>query len=169
MDMGIHCIDLLGYILGRRVTGVEAMNATLAHSFEVEDSSCVRLRYEDGLVGIVDSYFCMPDDVARIELYGTRGRIVADNTIGQVEGGSIHIYPANGLPDPERAELVRRISGISLPQDGRFTCYTSEVDALCCAIREDTPVAVPLREAAEVQRIVEAAYLSGEEGRFIEI
>ena len=169
MDMGIHCIDLIGNILGQRVTGVSALNATLAHSFEVEDSSCVLLRYESGLIGIVDSYFCMPDDVARIELYGTRGRIVADNTIGQVESGSIHMYPASGLSDSEKAELIRRVSGISLPQDGRYTCYTSEVDAMCRSIREDAPVAVPLREAAEVQRIVEAAYVSGEEGRYIEI
>ncbi len=58
------------------------MNATLVHEFEIEDSSCVLLHFADGVTGIVDSYFCMPNDAARIEICGTRGRIVADNTIG---------------------------------------------------------------------------------------
>lgn len=169
MDMGIHCIDLLNDIVGQRVTGVSAMNATLAHTFEVEDSSCVLLRYESGLTAIVDSYFCMPDDVARIEICGTRGRIVADNTIGQVEGGSVQAFPANSLSEEEKTEFVRRATGIELPEDGRYSCYTSEVDAMCRAIREDAPVRVPLLEAAFVQRITEAAYVSDAEKRFVEL
>lgn len=169
MDMGIHCIDLLNDIIGERVTGVSAVNATLAHTFEVEDSSCVLLRYESGLTAIVDSYFCMPNDVARLEISGTRGRIVADNTIGQVEGGSVQAFPANSLSEAEKAEFIRRATEITLPEDGRYSCYTSEVDAMCRAIREGAPIRVELREAAAVQRITEVAYASDAEKRLIEL
>lgn len=169
MDMGIHCIDLLNYILNRPVEDVVAMNATLAHDFEIEDSSCVLLRYSDGVIGIVDSYFCMPNNVARIEICGTRGRIVADNTIGQVEGGSVQAYPADSLTEKEKEEFIIRATQINLPEDGRYSCYTSEVDALCRAIRENVPIEVPLREAAEVQRIIEAAYRSEEKRGFVQL
>lgn len=169
MDMGIHCIDLLNYITGQRVIGVEALNSTIAHTFEVEDSSCVLLRYESGLTAIVDSYFCMPDDVARIELCGTRGRIVANDTIGQVEAGEVCAYPADCLSDTEKAEFVRRATEIVLPEDGRYSCYTSEVDAMCHSIRENAPILVPLREAAEAQKITEAAYVSDKQKRYIEL
>jgi predicted dehydrogenase len=46
MDMGVHCIDLMQYILGTKVKDVAAFHDTLTFNYEVEDSSTVLLRME---------------------------------------------------------------------------------------------------------------------------
>ena len=46
MDMGVHCIDLLQYILGTKAKDVAAFHDTLTFNYEVEDSSTVLIRME---------------------------------------------------------------------------------------------------------------------------
>lgn len=169
MDCGIHAIDLLDYILGKKTVSVAAMNATLAHGFDVEDTSCVMLRYEDGQPALVDSYFSMPCGISRIELCGTRGILIAEDTLSQVEEGIIKALPNETLSDAEKEEFIRHATDYSLPADGSYSMYSSEVDALCRSILEGAPVAIPLDGAAQVQRVVEAAYRSGDADLFIKL
>ena len=164
MDMGVHCIDLLQYILGTKAKSVAAFNDTLTFHYEVEDSSTVLLRMENGTQCVVQSNFNIPDDAAkwRIELFGDQGRLIGDTVIGQVDGGSLDamflgpqgVYDAQqNKKDGERAAIEVEFGNM----------YAREVASFSNSILTGSPVEVPAEEAVQVQRIMEAAYRSNDE------
>lgn len=90
-DMGIHCFDLLEWILGSRIIEVAGFQSQLVQRYETpaEDTSTVILRFSNGAHGIVDNYFNLPDAAAQnaLELHGTAGSLIAQGTIGQEPTG----------------------------------------------------------------------------------
>jgi len=169
MDMGVHCIDLLQYISGQTVTRVSALIATRTFSYEVEDTACVLLEFSDGAFGYVDTCFNIPDNAAqgRLEIYGTKGSILAAGTIGQAEGGDFKLilsdadgYDAAQNRDDDSGIVVDVVFG---------NMYTKEIESFGDSILSGTPVAVSAQDALQVQRILESAYRSSKEGKFISI
>jgi predicted dehydrogenase len=94
IDMGGHCIDLLEMFFGD-VVAVSCRIAHLVHSYRSEDSAVTLLEFQGGALATVDSYFCIPDESSRnvLEIYGSRGSILAEGTIGQnaEEIGRAHV------------------------------------------------------------------------------
>ncbi|MDR1619266.1 MAG: Gfo/Idh/MocA family oxidoreductase, partial [Clostridiales bacterium] len=64
-DMGVHCIDLMQYVLGTKVKEVVGFHDTLTFAYEVEDSSAVMLRMENGALCTVLTNFNIPDNAAK--------------------------------------------------------------------------------------------------------
>ena len=168
MDMGVHCIDLIHYVTGSRVAEVSAMQATQSFSYEVEDSSTLLLRLENGAICTVQSNFNIPDEAAkwRLEFFGTRGRLSGDNVIGQVDGGSVD------------ALFVSGDAGYDARQDGRTqrpaplraafgNLYAREIENFGEAVLDGAPLVAPGQCAVEAQRVVEAAYRADREKRTI--
>lgn len=94
MDMGGHCIDLLRMIFGD-VKEVIGFQANLIHDYApVEDTSTVILRFENGAQAIVDNCFNIPDSASknRLEIYGDKGSIIGEGTIGQDPTGRLEVY-----------------------------------------------------------------------------
>ena len=170
MDMGVHCIDLLQYILGTKVKDVAAFHDTLTFSYEVEDSSTVLLRMENGAQCVVQSNFNIPDDAAkwRIELFGDQGRLIGDTVIGQVDGGSLDamFLGAQGAYDAQQDKTDGERTAIEV-EFGNM--YAREVASFSNSILTGAPVEVPAEEAVQVQRVMEAAYRSNDEARTIKL
>ena len=108
IDMATHGYDLLQYIVGSRVSEVMALTDTLTFGYPVEDSSTTLLRFENGAHGVVDAFFNVPDAAGqdRLEIYGNKGSIQAEGTIGQLPGGKMVAYTsdlARGY-DPEQSK-----------------------------------------------------------------
>ena len=84
MDMGSHCIDLLEMCFGE-IKSVSCFINNNVHSYASEDSAVVSLMFKSGAMGTVDTYFCIPDNSSKniLELYGSKGSILAKGTIGQ--------------------------------------------------------------------------------------
>ncbi|MGQ9690292.1 MAG: Gfo/Idh/MocA family protein [Thermoproteota archaeon] len=171
MDMGIHCIDLLRMFFGE-VTEVSAFADTLVFSYPVEDSSLITLRFENGAYGVVDSFFNIPDAAAqnRLELYGTKGALLADGTIGQESRGKLKVYiqeEERGYDATQRREAlgvqIRELAPIPI------NIYRAEVEDLIRCIREDSEPLNTGEEALKDQKIVLAAYESSKTGRKIKI
>ena len=168
MDMGVHCIDLLQYILGSDVKQVAAFHDTISFQYEVEDSSMVMLRMENGCQCVVQSNFNIPDDASlwRIELFGDQGRLIGNGVIGQVDGGTLDAlflgeqggYDAQQDKKDVRGESIEVTFG---------DCYEREITSFSDSILNGTPVEVPASQAVQVQRIMEAAYRSNDEGKII--
>jgi len=94
MDMGGHCIDLLQTIFGD-VKEVIGFQGNIVHDYApVEDSSTVILRFESGAHGIIDNYFNIPDNASknRLEIYGSKGSIIGEGTIGQDATGKLEVF-----------------------------------------------------------------------------
>lgn len=170
MDMGVHCIDLVQYVTGSKVKQVAGFHDTMTFDYEVEDSSSVLLRLENGAQCTVQSNFNIPDEAAkwRLEFFGTRGRLLGDSVIGQVDGGSVD------------AMFLADVGGYDAAQDGKQAkktsfdvelgnMYTREIESFGDSILHGTPLAAPASEAVQVQRVIEAAYRSCEEKRIIDL
>ncbi len=163
MDMGVHCIDLLQYILGTKATQVAAFHDTLSFQYEVEDSSTVMLRMENGAQCVVQSNFNIPDDAAkwRIEVFGDQGRLIGDTVIGQVDGGTLDamFLGAQGGYDAQQDKK----DGNQTKIDVEFgNMYAREIESFSNSLLLDLPVEVPAEDAIRVQRIMEAAYQSND-------
>ena len=93
VDLGSHCIDLLEMFMGK-VTEVSCFTNTLVHSYQTEDTALILLRFDNGAYGIVDNCFNIPDASSKniLEIYGTKGSILAKGTIGQMPGGEMMAY-----------------------------------------------------------------------------
>lgn len=169
MDMGVHCIDLIRYVTGQNVRQVAAMHDTLTFHYDVEDSSTLIMRLENGALATVQSNFNIPDEASlwRLEFFGTRGRLAGNGVIGQVDGGSVD------------ALFLEDVSGYDAGQshesraakthlDVEFgNAYAREVESFCLSILNDAPLEVPAEEAVIAQKIIEAAYQSNDEGKLI--
>ena len=164
MDMGVHCIDLMQYIIGSKVIEVAAFHDTLSFNYEVEDSSMVLLRLENGCQCVVQSNFNIPDEAAkwRIELFGDEGRLIGENVIGQVDGGTLDAmfcgkpgaYDAQqDIKTGEKAEIKVEFGD----------AYTREIESFGNSILNNLPLEVPATDAVQVQRVMEAAYRSNDE------
>lgn len=166
MDMGSHCIDLLEFLVGSKVTSVMSLNQTLVHGYESEDTSTVILRLRNGAQMIVDSLFNVPDAASRglLEVYGTRGALYGQGTIGQSPTGRMEVVLSDqGEYDPrqERTPSERTFQLKAEPAN----MYAMEVEQFSRAVLEGGRPAVDGGEALWNLRVVEACYQSGREGR----
>jgi len=170
MDMGIHCIDLIEYITGSKTIKVGALNDTKTFKYNVEDSSLVIIKLANGLTASVDSNFNIPDDAAfcRLEIYGTKGSVVAEGTIGQVEGGTVRVVLVGGDIKYNAAQDRERTPETTLEVE-LGNMYTKEIESFSNSILNGTPVEVPMSEAIHLQKVITAAYESSEKGIFLDI
>jgi len=164
MDMGIHCIDLIQYITGSTVKRVGAFCSTNVFDYETEDQAAVIMALDNGAFALLDTNFNIPDDSqkARLEIYGTKGSILAEGTISQVDGGNIEILLAEDKGYDAQQE---RSSADAATFDLEYgNMYTREIESFGRSVLEGTPLESPAEEAIQVQRIIEAAYASSENG-----
>ena len=170
MDMGVHCIDLMQYVLGSRVRQVASFQSTLSFHYEVEDSATLMLRMENGAQCVIQTNFNVPDEAAkwRLEFFGDQGRLMGQNVIGQVDGGeldALFLGPQGGydaLQDSRtaRGEHIDAVFG---------NLYEREVESFSRSLLTGAPIEVPADDAVQVQRVIEAAYESNDTGRIIEL
>jgi len=158
------------YVLGSRVTHVGALNETLAFSYDVEDSSTLLLRMENGAQCVVQSNFNVPDAVSkwRLEFFGTRGRLMGDSVIGQIDGGTLNAIFLDEVADYDAVQQHKKAAEVAIEGDFGNT-YRREVESFARSILEGTPLEVPASDAVHVQKVIELAYRSTEENRIFEL
>ncbi|MBQ3557112.1 MAG: Gfo/Idh/MocA family oxidoreductase [Oscillospiraceae bacterium] len=169
MDMGVHCIDLLQYINGSPVVQVTAMHDTISFDYEVEDTSTVLLRLENGCQCVVQSNFNIPDEAAkwRVELFGDKGRLLGENVIGQIDCGTLEgmfcqpgAYNAQQDNNLAKGELL----------DAEFgNMYTREIESFGNSILNDLPLEVPATDAVRLQKIMALAYQANDEKKIMDV
>ena len=170
MDMGVHTIDLIQYVLGSKVKQVAAFQDTLSFHYEVEDSSMVMMRLENGTQCVAQSNFNIPDEAAkwRLEFFGDQGRLAGENVIGQVDGGcldALFLGPQGGYDAVQDAKDVK---GENI-EVAFGNLYQREIESFCNSLLTGAPLEVPAADAIQMQRVMEAAYLSNETGRIIDL
>lgn len=163
MDMGIHCIDLIQYITGLRVVQVAGMTGNQIFHYGVEDAGSILMKMDNGSICYVDTNFNIPDDAARckMEFYGTKGSIMAEGTISQVEGGTVEVLAADDNLEYNASQDRNATKPMEIKVEfGNM--YTKEIEAFGNAIINNSPIPVTAGDAIYNQRIVEAVYKSQE-------
>jgi len=170
MDMGVHCIDLIQYILGSKAKDVAAFHDTLTFHYEVEDASTVLLRLENGAQCVVQSNFNIPDDAAkwRVEIFGDQGRLIGDTVIGQVDGGNLDamFLGEQGGYDAQQDKKDGARETIEV-EFGNM--YTREIESFSNSLLTGAPLEVPAEDAVQVQRVMEAAYRSNDDVTVVQL
>jgi len=165
-DMGSHCIDLLEFISGSKVASVYAMNQSLVQQYASEDTSTVLLRMDSGAQMIVDSLFNVPDAASRglLEVYGTKGALYGEGTIGQTPTGKIvAMLSDQGKYDAQqKRKLTNRT--FELKADPINT-YAAEIEDFSRAVLSNGSPAVSGEDGLWNLKVLDACYRSGRERR----
>jgi predicted dehydrogenase len=169
MDMGSHCIDLLEMFFGK-IKSVSCFINNSVHPYKSEDSAIVSLFFENGAMGTVDTYFCIPDNSSKniLELYGSMGSILAKGTIGQGASGEMTAYleaASSGYSATQSREDGAGIPVNPLP----VNTYRAEIEEFSCAILDKREPANNVLLGLESQKIMAACYESAKTGRVIRI
>ena len=164
MDMGIHCIDLLQYITGLRAKAVTGFAGTQTFGYSVDDSAAIVMKMENGALAMVDANFNIPDAAAKckLEIYGTKGSIMAEGTISQVEGGEVSVLISNDSLGYDAAQNREELVPVKLNVE-LGNMYTKEVESFGRAILNDTEPEITAEDGINVQMIVEQAYKASDD------
>ena len=144
---------------------------TQAYPTHVEDASTIVLRFDNGMHGIVDNYFNLPDAAAQnsLELHGTKGSVIGQGTIGQDPTGKLFSilqaqetgYNADQVRSNEANREEYHLDGIGL--------YGQMIVNFSRCILEDTSSPIPLEIGRHSVAVVEAIYRSMRERRVVRV
>ncbi len=168
MDMATHCYDLLEYIIGSPIKEVFAFTNNLTFHYPVEDSATTLLRFENGAQGIVDSFFDVPDAASqgRLEIYGNKGSMMGEGTIGQTPRGKMVAYLSDDAkaynPKQDKESLDVAIADVDYHP---VNMYAAEMDYLSECISHSQPPEVNTGEhGLHILEVALAAYESARTG-----
>jgi predicted dehydrogenase len=169
IDMGGHCIDLLEMFFGP-VKRVSCFVNRTAHDYASEDSAVAMLQFENGALGTVDAFFCIPDSSSKnvLELYGTRGSILAQGTIGQGTSGDMVAYLEADAGAYEAQQARAAGGGVEIAPTP-VNMYRAEIEAFSQALIDGTPPPVGAEVGLRSQQILTACYESAKTGIAIEV
>lgn len=169
MDMGGHCIDLLEMLLGP-VRAASCFIGRAVHGYESEDSAVASLQFACGALGVVDAFFCMPDEASenRLEVYGSRGSILATGTIGQGDHGEMvaRLQPGAAAYDAQQARACSQATSICPTP---VNTYRAEIEEFSQAVLEGRDPANTGALGLRSQRVIAACYESARTGRVVEV
>lgn len=170
LDMGIHTIDLMRYILGCDVKKLCCFSKTNTFHYEVEDSAAAILEFENGANGVVETYFNIPDDAAlcRFEIYGTKGSILAEQTLSQVDGGTLKIMIDNAN-NGYNAQQNREENCFKEVSAEFGNMYTAEFENVSESIMNNTEAVAKANDAVYAQKVIEACYRSSAEEKTVHL
>ena len=169
MDMGSHCIDLLEMFFGK-IKSLSCFINNSVHPYKSEDSAVVSMLFENGAMGTVDTYFCIPDNSSKniLELYGSKGSIIARGTIGQGAAGEMIAY-IEGDSSGYNAQQARDSGeGVKI-NPAPVNTYRAEIEEFSSAILEKREPENNVHLGLESQRIMAACYESARTGKIIKI
>ncbi len=169
MDMGSHCIDLLEMFFGK-IKSLSCFINNTVHNYKSEDSALVSLLFENGAMGTVDTYFCIPDNSSKniLELYGSQGSILAKGTIGQGSEGEMTAFLESDSSGYNAQQIRDDGKGISI-NPLPVNTYQAEIEEFSLAILEKREPSNNVKPGLESQKIMAACYESAKSGKVIHI
>lgn len=169
MDMAIHTVDILRYMFGE-VESVSSFNGTQTHGYPVEDSGVILLGFKNGAYGVCDSFFNIPDEAAKgvLELYGTKGSLMADGTIAQVAGGKMVAFLQKEDKGYDAQQEREGIMPVEVKAELK-NMYRAEVEDFIDAVEKKRKPMNSGEEALKNFAIIQAAYKSQQTGNVIRL
>ena len=169
VDIGSHCIDLLQMYFGRIKKLCCFINNNI-HPYKSEDSAVVSLFFENGAFATVDTYFCIPDNSSKnaLELYGSRGSVIAKGTLGQGDSGEMIAYLENDQAGYD-AQQARKEGGGMVIDPKPVNTYMAEIEEFSNDILEKREPKNNSSIGMQSMKVIAACYESAKTGSVIEI
>ena len=167
VDLATHDLDIMRYLTGQEVRRLYAEMEREIHTAH-EDLFSGLVRFEDGVVGVLNINWLTPTKVREITVTGQRGMFLA-NLLTQ----DLYFYEneeAGGL-DWSHLSLLR---GVSEGQMVRLRLHRreplrAELETLVAAARGERAAIVSGEDGLAVLELAQALVRSGREGRVIEL
>lgn len=148
MDLAPHGLDLADFLLDEPLTDVVALLQSRVQDYSVDDGAVLVGTTESGvLVQLHVAYNC-PETLPRrrLEVIGTRGQIMAENTMGQEAGGTLtFIEAATG-------------SLSALPFDAALSPFLAQIRAFGRALRGHDRTAFSAARDLHTMHLLDRAY-----------
>ena len=158
MDLGVHCIELLEFLLDDEIESVKAFYSTRTFSYEVEDGGIVVFQTKGGVLGHIDVHFNIPDlaSESKLELYGDKGYILCKGTLGQEETGTLsHLY----APQSEYIAIQNRKTNAPTEYaGGGADLYLKQIQDFCALLQNGRTDYTYSDRAVQVQEVVDKIY-----------
>ncbi len=169
IDMGGHCIDLLEMFFGKVVRVSCFINNTV-HDYKSEDSAVATLFFENGALATVDTFFCIPDNSSKnvLELYGSKGSILARGTIGQGPAGEMVAFLEQEGKEYDAQQARAEAQDMIIAPEPVNT-YQAEIEEFSQAIIEDREPLIGAELGLRNQKILAACYESARLGKVVEV
>jgi len=169
MDMGSHCIDLLEMFFGK-LKSVSCFINNNVHSYKSEDSAVVSLFFENGAMATVDTYFCIPDNSSKniLELYGSKGSILARGTIGQGPAGEMLAYLEGEDAGYDAQQARSAAEGMAIDPVPLNT-YLAEIREFSSALLEQREPKNNIEIGLQSQKVLAACYESAKTGKVVKV
>ena len=169
VDMGSHCIDLLEMFFGK-VKSVSCFINNSVHDYKSEDSALVSLFFENGAMGSVDTYFCIPDNSSKniLELYGSKGSILAKGTIGQGSAGEMTAYLEGDIMGYDAQQGRNAGEGVAI-NPIPVNPYLAEIEEFSNAILQKREPVNNASIGLQSQKVIAACYQSAKTGKVVNI
>jgi len=121
-------------------------------------------------MGTVDTYFCIPDNSSKniLELYGSKGSILAKGTIGQGSAGEMVAYLETDSSEYNAQQYRENGNGIPV-NPVPVNTYRAEIEEFSCAILEKREPRNNVQLGLDSQKIMAACYESARTGKIIHI
>ena len=158
MDLGVHCIELVEYLLDDEIETVKAIYSTKTFNYEVEDGAVIIFKTSKGVLGHIDVNFNVPDNasVSKLELYGDKGYIYCEGTLAQEEKGKLsHLY------SPQGDYVAQQNRTTDKPQEyfgQESNLYLKQIKAFRELVQAQTLDYFYVERAVQVQKVVEKIY-----------
>jgi predicted dehydrogenase len=178
IDLTIHRIDLARHLIGD-FSGVFAELVHSALPDRVDDNVWLLARFASGVRGSLSSDRYSPAIGDGTDIFGTEGSIhLATETLNPFHAAPLAVYTerhAKDLPDVLReahypdAWWKRFEGGWLTVKPPRRNPYDAQLAEFCAAIREGRPAAITGEDGLKAQEVVQGAYISMREGRWVDL
>jgi len=97
MDVGVHVVDLLRWLVGREVAEVSGAIDTRGFPFPIDWNSAAVLRFAGGALATVLASFDNRFRENYLQISGTRGSLKAEGTLWRESAGSVRAVTEHGV------------------------------------------------------------------------
>ena len=169
LDLAPHDIDVMRFLLESEVTRVQAETEQRINT-EHEDMLAGLLRFENGVVGVLDVNWLTPTKIREISVLGERGMFVVDYLARELTFFENDQHPREVPPD----WAARHLKGVGEGAVHRIAVdkrepLRVELEALVAAVRDGTPVAVTADDGLAAMAAAEALVRSAERGASVDV
>ncbi|MCZ7571295.1 MAG: Gfo/Idh/MocA family oxidoreductase [Ardenticatenaceae bacterium] len=154
MDLGVHCINTIRYLMGSAVRSVSSIHAPLHTQCDADTVAVITAQYENGALGVITLSFITEWGRNGIEFYGEKGALISEQSLSQVPEATVRSY-LNGRWTEHSVEPLN-------PYVGEIEHFTQ------CIQTGETPIISGEQGLADM-RVVEAAWASMQSGVRIEL
>lgn len=156
MDVGVHCVDLMRYLMGSEVREVSAFMETRDKPFPVDVNSAAMLRFQNGALGVMYVSFDNRNPVNTLEFRGSHGAAICEGTLWRESTGSVRVEVE------DKTEVFE-------PEKGTPNPYVLQIEHFKRCIEQKTEPLVNGDEGLNDLRVCCAAYKSAEKGQIVQL